>query len=73
LDPYIFFELSQANTRGHSSKLLKPRCRLDIREFSFAHHVIDIWNSLDESIIACGSITRFKNRIDKFLNDRGFI
>ena len=73
LDPNIFFELSQANTRGHSLKLLKPRCRLDNRKFSFAHQVIDIWNSLDESIIACDSIKGFKNRIDKFLHGRGFI
>ena len=73
LDPNIFFEISQANTRGHSLKLLKPRCRLDIRKFSFAHRVIDIWNSLDESIIACDSINDFKNRIDKFLHSRGFI
>jgi ribonucleases P/MRP protein subunit RPP40 len=42
LDPNIFCELSQANTRGHSLKLLKPRCRLDIRKFSLAHRVIDI-------------------------------
>ena len=53
--------------------LLKPRCRLDIRKFLFAHRVIDILNSLDESIIACDSINGFKNRIDKFLYGRGFI
>ena len=32
LDPFTFFELSTAPTRGHSSKLVKPRCRLDIRK-----------------------------------------
>ena len=73
LDPNIFFELSQAYTRGHSLKLLKPRCRLDIKKLSFAHRVIDIWNSLDQSIIACDSINGFKNRIDKFLCGWGFI
>jgi ribonuclease P/MRP protein subunit RPP40 len=73
LDPNMFFELSQANTRGHSLKLIKPRCRLDIRKFSFAHRVVDIWNNLDEGIVACDSINGFKNRIDKYLNGRGFI
>jgi len=48
-------------------------CRLDIRKFSFAHRIIDVWNSLDESIIACDSINGFKNRIHKFLHGRGFI
>jgi len=32
LNPNIFFELRQAHTRGHSLKLMKPRCRLDIRQ-----------------------------------------
>ena len=31
-------------------------CCLDIRKFSLAHRVIDIWNSLDDNIIACDSI-----------------
>jgi len=44
---------------------MKPRCRLDIIKFSFAHGVIVVWNSLDESIIACvDSINGFKNKIE---------
>ena len=66
LDPSKFFDLSRAHTRGHSLKLIKPRCRLDIRKFSFAHRVIEIWNSLDDSIIACDSINGFKIKINKF-------
>ena len=62
-----------APTRGHALKLVKPRCHLDIRKFSFAHRVVVMWNSLDDDIIACNSINGFKNRIDKFLNGRGFI
>ena len=33
LEPSMLFELSQAHTRGHSLKLTKPRCLLDIRKF----------------------------------------
>ena len=73
LDSSNFFDLSQAHTRGHSLKLIKPRCCLDIRQFLFAHSVIDIWNSFNDSIIACDSINGFKNRMDKFLHGRGFI
>ena len=54
-----------------SLKVVKLICRLDIRRFSFAHCIVDIWNGLDESIIAQNSITGFKNRIDKFLHSRG--
>jgi hypothetical protein len=64
LDPLMFFELNTAPTRGHSLKLVKPRCRLDVRKFSFAHRVIDIWNSLDENKTkACDSLISFKNRL----------
>jgi len=53
LDLSMFFELNTAPTRGHSLKLVKPRCRLDVRKYSFAHLVVDVWNSLDENVIAC--------------------
>ena len=56
LDRSKFFELSNAYTRGHSLKLVKPRCPLDIRKFSFAHRVVDTWNSLNDEVIACDSI-----------------
>ena len=43
------------STIGHSLKLVKPTCRIDRRRFSFAHRIVDNWNGLDESIIACDS------------------
>jgi hypothetical protein len=73
LDPSKFFELNNLPTRGHSLKLVKPRCRLDVRKFSFAHRVVEVWNSLDELTVACDSTNSFKNRLDKFLYGRGFI
>jgi len=73
LDPLMFFELNTAPTRGHSVKLIKPRCHLDVRIYSFAHWVVDVWNSLDENVITCDSLNGFENRLDKFLHGRGFI
>jgi len=67
------FRLNTAPTRGRALKLIKPRCHLDVRKYSFAHRVIDILNSLDESISARDAINGFKGRIDKFLYSRGFI
>jgi len=60
LDPLLFFELNNAPTRGHSLKLVKPRRRLDVRKYSFAHRVVDVWNSLDENVIACDSFNGLK-------------
>ena len=73
VDPIKFFELSTTPIRGHSLKIVKPRCRLDVRKYSFAHSVVDMWNSLDEGIVACDSINSFKNRLDESLYCRGFI
>ena len=67
MDLFTFFELGTAPTRGHFFKFVKPRCRLDVRKFSFAHRVVEMWNSLDYRIVACDSINSFKNRLDKFL------
>ena len=39
VEPSLFFTFSTAPTidLGHTLKLVKPRCHLDIRKFSFAH------------------------------------
>jgi len=70
-----FFYLNTAPTRGHSLKLVKPRCRLDVRKYSFTHRVVDVglWNSLDDNVIACDSLNGFKNRFEKCVHGRGFI
>ena len=68
-----FFKLNTAPTRGHSLKLVMPRYRLDVREFSFAQRVVEMWNSLDDRTVACDSINSFKTRLDKLLYGRGFI
>jgi len=68
----MFFELNFAPSRGLSLKSVKPRCRLDVRNFSLAHRVVEVWNSLDDKVIACDSLNGFKNRLDKFMHGRGF-
>ena len=74
IEANTFFELSNnAHTRGHYLKIFKQGCRLDCRKHAFSQMVVNIWNSLDEEIIACDSINSLKNRIDKFLKGRGFI
>ena len=69
----MFCRVNTAPTRGHCLTLIKPRCRLDIRKYPFAHRIVDTWNSLDDNIIACDSINGFKCKIDRFLYGRGFI
>ena len=73
VDFHNFFALSNTSTRGHSLKLFKYGCRLDCRKFAFYNRIVNIWNELEEDIIACDSINGFKNRLDKYLKGRGFI
>jgi len=69
------FRLNTAPTRGHSLKLIKPRCHLDVRKYSFAHcRVIDIWKSSKVQLhVIQHSINGLKGRIDKFVYNRGFL
>ena len=61
----IFELIENSVTRGNSRKIKKQRCARDIRKYSFANRVIDIWNSLPESIIGSTSVHQFENRLDK--------
>ena len=49
------------NTRGHSLKLFKIHCTLDIRTQIFLNRIISVWNAQHESVIACKNINRFIN------------
>ena len=43
----LYLEKQQDNiTRGHSLKLLNNRYHYDLRKFSFAPRIVNVWNSL---------------------------
>ena len=70
----IFFNLANnSRTRGHSLKLLKPNTRLEIRKNSFGVRINNNWNSLTEEIVSAPSLNSFKNRLDKFWEDKKYI
>ena len=46
---FIIVELSR--TRGHNYKMYKQQCRLDVRKYSFAYRVVDIWNDLPYDVV----------------------
>lgn len=74
LDRDLFFELNiNDRCRGHKFKLKKPRSRLDIRKFSFAHRVVDEWNRLPDGVVESRTLNQFKERIDRYFKDIGKI
>ena len=58
-----FFEFDDGGRRGHSKKLFKIRCRLDVRKYTFSNRVVDKWNSLPDSSVNCTSVNMFKAHI----------
>ena len=46
--------------------LQKNRTRYDLRKFFFANRVINLWNSLPNSVVHAVSTNMFKTRLDKF-------
>jgi hypothetical protein len=51
--------------RGNSHKLTKHFAKLDVKRFSFANRVVNIWNSLDEHIVSSPTPNIFVNRLIK--------
>ena len=67
---YRFFTPSSVtSTRGHSAKILKNHCSLDLRRFFFSERVIDRWNSLPQHVIDSTSINAFKNGLNIMRRD----
>ena len=67
----VYLEKQQDNiglTRGHSLKLVNNRYHqaYDLRKFSFAPRIVNIWNSLPEIVISTATTDTFKRRLDKF-------
>ena len=69
----MYFEMSGTGLRGHSLKLYKEQARLDVRKYFFSQRVVDTWNALPEIVIECTNVNNFKNKLDRYLNDRGYI
>jgi len=51
--------------RGHTAKIAKRRCQLDLQRFFFTERVLDKWNSSHRSIIDSTSKNCFKNGLER--------
>ena len=66
LKPEDLFELnSTQKTRGHTRKIYKKRCNLDLRKYFFSERVINFWNELSQDCIDASSINVFKNKLSE--------
>jgi hypothetical protein len=60
------FELNTtSNTRGHSKKMKIKTSRLNVRKYTFVIRIVEIWNSLPESVIQAKTVKKFKIGLDE--------
>ena len=60
-------------TRGHSLKIFKHGCRLNVRKNCFPNRIVDVWNALPEQVVSAKSVESFEGRLDKFLRGQDFV
>ena len=64
---------SKRVTRGNKKKLFKYRARLDVRKYSFSNRVVDLWNSLPDSVISAETVFTFQTRLDDYWKDQDIL
>jgi hypothetical protein len=52
--------------RGHSKNIKKKFCKINLRKFSFTNRIVDLWNTLPQSVIDAKDVTQFEIRLDKY-------
>ena len=73
ISPSDLFVLSPTtHTRGHRFKILKPHVSLESRRRFFSVRCVDLWNSLPDQLVGCGSVDAFKSGLHDVLGCRLF-
>jgi len=67
VDEANFFQpaLDTYGLRGHTQKLIKPRCRTTAWKTFFSNRITEEWNGLPQHVIDSSSVNVFKNRLDE--------
>ena len=61
-----FYLEKQQDSITRGLKLVNNRYHYDLRKFSFASRIVNVWNSLSEIVISADTTHTFKRRLDKF-------
>ena len=56
---------TDGRTRGHTAKLVKPACNLNIRKYCFCSRVVDAWNKLPQHVVNVTSVISFKSALNR--------
>jgi len=62
-----------STTRSNKYKLQKSASLYNLRKFSFCSRVVNIWNSLPDSVVDADTLNIFKSRLDKHWIDQNVL
>jgi len=65
VSPYLPLNTT-ANTRGNNYKLLNHSFHYDLRKHYFSARIVNIWNSLPNTVVDASTVNTFKAWLDKF-------
>ena len=66
----MFTLSNNTTTTGHSAKLIKNRCRLDLRRHFFSERVTDRWNQLPKDVVDSRTIDAFKSQLNRLRTEK---
>ncbi len=70
IDYAKYFEFKTNRTRGNSWALVKKYSNKDIKKFSFAQRIVNIWNYLPENTVTAVTVPAFKKSLHSIDFDR---
>jgi len=65
VSPYLPLNI-KANTRGSKYKPLNHSFHYDLCKHYFSARIVNIWNSLPDTVVDANTVNIFKARLDKF-------
>ena len=63
--------VGECRTRGHSLRIRGKVCRTEVRQNVFTQRVVNVWNSLPQSLVQAKTLSDFKKKLDIALGDKG--
>ena len=63
----VFSHSKDNRTRRHEVTLLKDKCRLDIKKYSFSQRSVNEFNKLSTDCVTANSVNMFKSKVDTYL------
>ena len=56
---------------GHSLMIRGSKFKTELRRNYFSQRVVNLWNSLPQSAVDAGTVSKFKEELDRFLIGNG--